>query len=358
MVDESWPSPIQAYRRKGIDPRVKAARRFSLILLMLLAAGAAGVWIDLYRFAHRPAGTDDTPAIIAVAPGETFDHLAATLAQQNIIASERRFRFLARLRGEDKRLKAGEYALVSSMTPVQVLDTLVNNKVMLHRLTIPEGYNLHQIAAEIARLELADAGAFEALAANPAVAAALGHPADTLEGYLYPDTYYFPRGVLPRAIIETMVRRFDAQFPDAWRQQAILLKLSVHQVVTLASIIEKETGAPAERPVIASVFHNRLKKKMRLESDPTVIYGIPEFDGNLTRRHLMTPAPYNTYLIRGLPPGPIANPGRAAMEAALYPAQTDYLFFVSKQDGTHTFSRNYNEHSTAVRKYQLHRGEH
>jgi UPF0755 protein len=337
---------------------VKAARRFSMILLMLLAAGAAGVWIDLYRFAHRPAGTNDTPAIIAVVPGETFDHLAATLVQQNIVTSERRFRFLARLRGEDKRLKAGEYALLSSMTPVQVLDTLVNNKVMLHRLTIPEGYNLHQIAAEIAHLELADAGAFAALAANPAVAAALGHPADTLEGYLYPDTYYFPRGVLPRTIIETMVRRFDAQFPDAWRQQAIQLKLSIHQVVTLASIIEKETGVPAERPVISSVFQNRLKKKMRLESDPTVIYGVPEFDGNLTRRHLMTPSPYNTYLIRGLPPGPIANPGRAAMEAALYPAQTDYLFFVSKQDGTHTFSRNYKEHSMAVRKYQLHRGEH
>ncbi|MFZ1987313.1 MAG: endolytic transglycosylase MltG, partial [Desulfatitalea sp.] len=307
------------------------------------------------RFTHRPAGTDDTPVVIAVAPGETFDHLAATLAQQNIITSQQRFRFLARLRGEDKRLKAGEYALVSSMTPVQVLDTLVNNKVMLHRLTIPEGYNLHQIAAEIASLELADAGAFEALAVNPAVAGALGHPADTLEGYLYPDTYYFPRGVLPRAIIETMVRRFDAQFPDAWRQQAGRLNLSVHEVVTLASIIEKETGAPAERPVIASVFHNRLKKKMRLESDPTVIYGIPDFDGNLTRRHLTTPSPYNTYLIRGLPLGPIANPGRAAIEAALYPAQSDYLFFVSKQDGTHTFSRTYKEHSVAVRKYQLRR---
>ncbi|MBI5063859.1 MAG: endolytic transglycosylase MltG [Desulfatitalea sp.] len=335
--------------------RVKAARRVTLILLVLLIAGAGGAWIDLQQFARRQAGQDDTPVVISVAPGQSFTQLTGELSRHNIISSKYRFRLLARLRGEDKQLKAGEYALASSMTPLQVLDALVRNKVLQYRLTVPEGFNLAQIAAEIARLDLADAAVFKDLVHDPNLAASLGYRADSLEGYLYPETYYFAKDVTPRKIIETMVRRFDAQFPEAWRQRAAQLKMSVHQVVTLASIIEKETGAPQERPLISSVFHNRLKKKMRLESDPTVIYGIKDFDGNLTRNHLITPSPYNTYLIAALPSGPIANPGRAAIEAALFPVQSDFLYFVSKQDGTHTFSRTYREHSAAVRKYQLHR---
>ena len=152
-----------------------------------------------------------------------------------------------------------------------------------------------------------------------------------------------------------MVRRFQEVFTPAWEERARERKMTVHQVVTLASIIEKETGAPAERPVISSVFHNRLQKDMRLASDPTVIYGIKDFNGNLTRKDLTTPTPYNTYKIKGLPPGPIANPGADAIQAALYPADTDFLFFVSKRDGTHHFSKTYPEHEKAVRKYQLRR---
>jgi UPF0755 protein len=152
-----------------------------------------------------------------------------------------------------------------------------------------------------------------------------------------------------------MTRRFREAFSDAWRARAHALGMSVHEVVTLASIIEKETGDPAERPLIASVFHNRLERGMRLETDPTVIYGIEDFDGNLTRKHLRTPTPYNTYLNKGLPPGPIASPGKAALEAALYPAESGYLFFVSRKDGTHQFSSTLKEHREAVRKYQLRR---
>jgi UPF0755 protein len=152
-----------------------------------------------------------------------------------------------------------------------------------------------------------------------------------------------------------MVRRFRHFFTDDWKKQAEKLGLSIHQVVTLASIIEKETGAGDERPIIASVFHNRLKKGMRLESDPTVIYGIKDFDGNITRRHLVTPNPYNTYIIKGLPPGPIANPGLKALEAALFPDDTRFLYFVSKKDGSHQFSTSLKDHNRAVRKYQISR---
>lgn len=317
----------------------------------------ACIWlgIDLHQFAHQPSGHSDAPIHFAISPGEKFDSLAARLKSKGLISSKRRFKVLARFKGADKRLKAGEYHLATMMSPVQVLDVLVDGEVLLHRLTIPEGYNLMQIAAEIDRSAIADAEQFITLATDEKLVRRLGFDGPTLEGYLFPDTYYFPNDVSAETIISKMVQQFEEQFSVQWRRRAEEIKLSIHQVVTLASIIEKETGDPQERPIIASVFHNRLKKKMRLESDPTVIYGIENFDGNITRRHLTTRTPYNTYMIRGLPPGPIANPGRLALEAALYPVQTDYLFFVSKKDRTHYFSATIEEHNQAVRKYQLRR---
>lgn len=324
---------------------------------LLVAALGAAAWIayDLHRFAHLPADRQEESHIISVVPGESFGVLAKKLKKAGIITSDAHFKFLARIKGDDKRLKAGEYALAPTMTPLEVLDTLVNGKVLLHRLTIPEGYTIDQIAAEVELAGLSSAEAFALKAGNNEYVTKLGLPGPTAEGYLFPDTYYFPKGVSAGGIIEKMVDSFHTVFTDAWKARARELDLSVHETVTLASIIEKETGDPAERPVIASVFHNRLKKRMRLESDPTVIYGIEDFDGNITRRHLSAPTPYNTYVIRGLPPGPIANPGRATLEAALFPEKTDYLFFVSKKDGTHYFSSNIKEHNRAVRKYQLRR---
>jgi UPF0755 protein len=177
--------------------------------------------------------------------------------------------------------------------------------------------------------------------------------AETFEGYLFPDTYLFPKDTTSEEIISTMVKRFRSVFKPEWKNRAEALGFSIHQVVTLASIVEKETGVASERPVISSVFHNRLKRKMRLESDPTVIYGIKDFDGNITKKHLAEPTPYNTYVIRGLPPGPIANAGVGAFEAVLFPADTKFLYFVSKKDTTHQFSTNIKDHNRAVRKYQL-----
>jgi UPF0755 protein len=190
-------------------------------------------------------------------------------------------------------------------------------------------------------------------ASNADLARSMGLEAETFEGYLFPETYFFPKQVSVEIIIATMVQRFWSVFTPPWQDRAKNLGFTVHQIVTLASIIEKETGASFERPIISSVFHNRLKKKMRLESDPTVIYGIKNFNGNLTRQDLQTETPYNTYKIRGLPAGPIANPGRASLEAALYPENTAYIYFVSKKDSTHYFSTNLKEHNFAVKKYQL-----
>lgn len=328
-----------------------------LILGCLVIGIGIVTWfgIELYRFARLPAGSTDSQEIVTVMPGENFISLADMLKRKGIITDTRKFKLLAIIRRDDKNLKAGEYPLSASMTPGQVLDVLVDGKTFLYRLTVPEGFNIEQIAAVVAETGLGAADDFATLCMDADFTASIGIGAQTLEGYLFPDTYYFPKGVQAETIIGKMVARFKEQFSPAWRQRSEELNMSVHEIVTLASIIEKETGEPSERPVIASVFHNRLKKRMRLESDPTVIYGITDFDGNIKRTHLTTLTPYNTYKIKGLPPGPIANPGRAAIEAALYPAQTDYLFFVSKKDNTHHFSKTIQEHNAAVRKYQLRR---
>ncbi len=324
-------------------------------LIVIIMGTVAWQAIKLYRFANHPATASDVQELTPVIPGERFTSLAAKLEKRGIITDVRYFKLLALIRGDDKNLKAGEYALSPSMTPIQVLETLVGGQAYLHRLTIPEGFTIKQIAEEVGKNEFGERTEFIDLANDPEFVAQFDIEAESLEGYLFPDTYYFPRGASTQMIIKKMVERFKTQFPPEWNERAKDLNRSVHEIVTLASIIEKETGTPAERPLIASVFHNRLKKRMRLESDPTVIYGIPNFDGNIKRKHLRTMTPYNTYKIRGLPPGPIANPGRAAIEAALYPAETDYLFFVSKKDTTHYFSKTIQEHEKAVRKYQLRR---
>jgi UPF0755 protein len=225
--------------------------------------------------------------------------------------------------------------------------------VRLYKVTVPEGSTLKQIAAIVESAGLATRAEFLSVAADADFVREKGIDAGTFEGYLFPETYFFPKNTAAREVITAMVDRFRSVFTEAWKKRAADIGLSVHQVLTLASIIEKETGAPSERPIISSVFHNRLRRGMRLETDPTVIYGIDDFDGNLTRKHLATPTPYNTYLISGLPPGPIASPGRAAIEAALYPADTAYLYFVSKKDGTHQFSKTFADHNRAILTYQL-----
>ncbi|MEA2060278.1 MAG: endolytic transglycosylase MltG [Thermodesulfobacteriota bacterium] len=291
----------------------------------------------------------------SIKPGESLFQISKNLEKQEIITSCVMFRIYARIKGQAKKIKAGEYRLSSAMPPRAVLDKIVNGRVATYRLTIPEGLNIKGIARLVERAGFGTQEMFQAAAHDKTLVQDMGISADSCEGYLFPETYFFPKHTPTESIIRHMVHRFTTVFTKQWENRAEKLGFNRHEIVTLASIIEKETGTASERPIISSVFHNRLKKGMRLESDPTVIYGIPDFNGNITRKDLETKTPYNTYKINGLPPGPIAGPGKMALRAALFPADTEYLFFVSKKDTTHKFSKTFKAHNKAVRKYQLNR---
>jgi len=238
------------------------------------------------------------------------------------------------------------------MAPRKVLDQMVLGRGVFHRVTVPEGLTQRDIAHLLEKEGLANSEKFLKAANNPAILSMLGIEAQRVEGYLFPDTYYFPASTSEQDILIAMVEHFEESFTPLMEEQARRLGLERHEVVTLASLVEKETGVEAERPLVSAVFHNRLRGRIPLQTDPTVIYGLKTFTGNLTRKDLRRPSPYNTYLIQGLPPGPICNPGLSSLQAALLPAEVKYLYFVSKNDGTHFFSKTIREHNRAVNQYQ------
>lgn len=316
------------------------------LFILLLLGGAA--WLGIYA-ATPSSGRGEVTVFIP--KGSSVRRISAILGRQGLVADDLRFLILARLTGRAGRLQAGEYRLPRGRTPLQILRLLAQGEVIRHQVTIPEGLNISQIATLLAKDHWIDRQRFLALTRDPEFIKTLGLHQASLEGYLFPDTYSLTRGqVDERTIISLMVN----QFYHIWRQISKNNKprLSRRQVVILASIVEKETGKARERPLIARVFLNRLQRNMRLQSDPTVIYGIPDFNGDLTRADLERKTPYNTYVIFGLPPGPICNPGRASLEAVLQPADSPALYFVSRNDGTHCFSTTLKEHNRAVFKYQ------
>lgn len=326
-----------------------------ILAAVLVAAGiilgAGGFWA--WKKLHTPCSTDDRQVVFTIHAGQNLKQIAAALESRGLISDALLFTLYARYKKAGTRLPAGEYLLPADLTQIQILHTLLEGKVRLYRITIPEGLNMEETAALVAMTGFCDTKTFLNLCTDPAFIADLNVPSHTLEGFLFPDTYFFPKSAACRQVIKKMVGTFFSVFTPRWQERAENLGLTLQEIVTLASMIEKEAGVAEERPLIASVFHNRLKKKMRLESDPTVIYGDPEFEGRIRTRHLRRKTEYNTYRMHGLPKGPIASPGAKALEAALYPAQSDYLFFVSKNDKTHYFSKTLAEHNRAVRKYQL-----
>ena len=306
----------------------------------------------LLFFSVPPSRPENVVEIITIPSGTNLNHVAQLLQARGVISSHLLFILLARWRAVDTQIKPGEYQLSHRMLPHEVLNKLIRGEQIRYSITSPEGLTLAQIACLFQKMKLADKNKFTQLATDPTFIASLGMDEKSLEGYLFPDTYKFFRGIGEKNIIRRMVQRFNKIYNGQFRRRAEELHLSRKEVITLASIVEKETADPKERPLISAVLYNRLKKNMRLQCDPTVIYGLEHFNGDLTRQGLETYTPYNTYLVNGLPPTPIGNPGKDSIQAALYPANVDYLYFVSKNDGTHCFSTTLPEHNYAVNEYQ------
>ncbi|MBI2115249.1 MAG: endolytic transglycosylase MltG [candidate division NC10 bacterium] len=327
-------------------------RGLSVILLALVLT-AVGVRTYLQSDGDRLLGAGAGPGtIVYIKPRTGVQEIAQTLREAGIIQSRWAFLALAYLQGSLTRLQAGEYEFTPGMSLLEILRKLEAGRVITHQVTIPEGFTAQDIARLLAGERLVNAERFTALAKDLQLVESLDVPGDSLEGYLFPDTYRLTRGMGEEEILRIMVARFHQALPKDFDLQAERLGLDLHSVVTLASLIEKEAKLDRERPVVAAVFHNRLRRNMPLQSDPTAVYGAPGPRRRITSLDLRRKTPYNTYLKAGLPPGPIANPGQASLLAALNPARVSFLYFVAKNDGTHFFSRTLEQHAQAVRKYQ------
>jgi UPF0755 protein len=326
-----------------------------LAALVLAAAGLAAAWRYEITSTRIPAGA--APVRLVIQRGASADSVARQLRDLGLVRHPLVFLVLARSLGVSGQLKAGEYALSGPLSVRGILDAMVRGDVVRRDLTVPEGRNLLEVA-ELAVAEGVDLAGFLAAVRNPEPVRDLDESATDLEGYLFPDTYDIPQSPeAPRLLVSRMLARFreviEPQLPRI-RERG----LTVRQVVTLASIVELETAAVAERPRIAAVFLNRLEKGMPLQTDPSVIYALKRsgrWDGNIRKQDLEIDSPYNTYRIRGLPPGPLASPGREAILAVIEPATTNDLYFVSRNDGSHEFSETLAEHNRAVNRYQRRR---
>jgi UPF0755 protein len=326
-------------------------KAIALVALVALVAGVAALWLK--DFSSRPLALPRTPYEFAVKPGTSLRALARQLAGDGLLADPQAFWVLGRILDQDKAIQAGIYRLEGPLTPRQLLDKLSRGEVFLVDITFIEGTTLRQWLAQLK----GHARVRPTLGAKPAdeLRASLGIAESSPEGWLFPDTYRFAPGTTDVEILRRAHAAMKRRLAEAWAQRSADLPLATpYEALVLASIVEKETGAAAERDLIASALANRLRRGMRLQADPTVIYGMGEsFDGNIRKKDLSADTPWNTYTRDGLPPTPIAMPGGAALKAATRPAETQYLYFVGKGDGTHHFSRTLEEHNRAVAKYQL-----
>lgn len=329
-----------------------AKNRIIIDIFFVMAAMMFFIIFSFYLFLYTPPSADKLERVIEISEGMSFRAMADLLKREHLITNKTYFILLGRFTLLDRNVMAGEYALTARMLPEEILTKFKYGKILLHEVAIPEGYTAKQIAQLLSEKKLADYTIFMNLVYNKEFALALGVNSPTLEGYLFPDTYLFPRKLKAEEIVGSMVKKFFTVYTPDLVEKERLLRMTTNEVVTLASIIEKETSNRNERTIVSAVFHNRLRKGIPLQSDPTVIYGLPNFNGDITKADLKTKTAYNTYRRKGLPPGPIANPGRESIVAALYPLRVDYLFFVSKNDGTHYFSTSLSEHNQAVRLYQ------
>ena len=302
-------------------------------------------------FLATAPGTGKNPQLFDFGQGQSLKKIAFVLEERKVITCARMFMLYARLHGDDARVKAGYYQFSDGMTPTEILRRMVAGEVYVHRFAVPEGYSVYQIAELLDGRHLFDRGQFLQACFSRPLLRELGINGRSVEGYLYPSTYDITPNMAVADLIRLMVEQFDKVYARDFAEPAKAARMSKTEIITLASIIEKEAVRPEERPLIASVFRNRLQQRMPLQSDPTALYGVRAFAGSVSKQDITRATPYNTYLIGGLPPGPIGNPGSGAIAAVLKPAATGYLYFVAKRDGTHFFSTTLAEHNLAVRKY-------
>jgi UPF0755 protein len=327
----------------------------ALVALVIVAALAVGLWG--YRLMARPfKGYPDAETYVEIAPGSSPQTMGRALANAGVVDGAIAFRIAVWLEGAGRRLQAGEYRFDAPLTPRAVVERIVRGDVFLRPVTFREGLTIRQMAAVFAERGFGSADEFIAAASKPGPVRALDPHAPDLEGYLFPDTYTLPRRTTADDLVARMVARFEKALTPETRQQAAARGLSVRALVTLASLVEKETAKGEERPLVAAVYANRLKIGMGMQCDPTVIYALERagrYTGNLTRADLQFDSPYNTYRYAGLPPGPIAAPGQASLEAAANPAAVPYLYFVSRNDGSHAFASTLAEHNRNVLEFQV-----
>jgi peptidoglycan lytic transglycosylase G len=312
-------------------------RRAAAIAAAIVAAGCGG------------SGN----ARVTVPSGATMRMAADSLEAAGVIGSAKLFGFYAKITKRDRSIKAGTYILDRSSSWNEIVDALVAGKGIVFTVTIPEGWDLKTIVPSVSRIMKVDSAALDSAARDTALIRRLGIPTPTLEGYLFPETYLLPEGSDARPIVSRLVAEFERRWKPEWNDQLTKIGMTRHQVMTLASIIEKEARVANERPIISAVYHNRLKRGMLLQADPTVLYALGRHANRVLYRDLEVKSPYNTYRNVGLPPGPIASPGIASIEAALFPADVPFLYFVAHPDGHHEFRATLREHNEAVRRMRL-----
>jgi len=340
--------------KKGLEILRNHRRRQALLLLLVLfVTGAA-----FYRYATTPVNDITIARTVDIPKGSGFFRITEILDNAGLVHNRPFFWVLALGKKAARHIRAGEYELNGAMSPSAILDKLVRGEIKVYPVMLAEDITANEVAKRLSALKLVNEEKFMTLATDRSFLASLDIEADSIEGYLYPDTYRFDRSMTTHEIIRILVGQFWREVTPEMRKRAQEIGLTLPQWVTLASIIGKESGNSAEKPLISAVFHNRLKRGMKLQSDPTAVYLLQQDSEpvkTVLLRHLKSDTPHNTYRISGLPPGPIANPGIDSLRAALYPAKVDYLYFVAKNDGAHQFTSNLASHNQAVLKYQINR---
>lgn len=324
------------------------------LVLLVVASLFFSSWF-LWEY-HHPRNIFAPNTVFEIKKGSSASWIAQQLKKENIIKHKWTFLFAYKVFFTNENLIAGEYEFNPPISVKEVLKKIIKGEIKLHPITIPEGLNIWETADLLSQKYSMDNKKVLYNAQNTQLISSMDDEAQNLEGYMFPETYHIPKNTSEEKLIENMVSQFKKTFNPQWRERSREMGMNIREVVILASLIEEETSVPEEKSLVSSVFHNRLKLGMKLDCDPTIIYALKkkgEYQGRLRNKDLKLDSPYNTYLYNGLPPGPISNPGKESLKAALFPSKTDYLYFVSKNDGTHKFSSTFKEHQKAVIKYQI-----